>query len=57
VDIPQYQVVMKNYFSIPNPMAFLNVTQEGGQVIKGLAIMGISLDPKECLDDVQGICE
>jgi hypothetical protein len=45
---------MKNYFSIPNPMVFSNVTQEGGQVIKGSAIMGFSLDPKECLDNVVG---
>ncbi len=43
---------MKNYFSIPNPMAFSNVTQNGGRVIKGLAIiMGFALDPKECLVD------
>jgi hypothetical protein len=39
-DIPRYQVVMKNYFSIPNLMAFSNVTQDGGRVIKGSAIMG-----------------
>jgi hypothetical protein len=45
---------MKNYFSIPNPMAVLNVTQEGRRVIKGSAIMGFSLDPKECLDDAAG---
>ncbi len=43
--IPQYQVVVKNYFSIPNPMVFSNVTQKGGQVIKGSAIMEFSLDP------------
>jgi hypothetical protein len=48
------EVVMKNYFSIPDPMAFLNVTQEGGRVIKELAIMGFSLDPKECLDNAAG---
>ncbi len=53
-DIPRNQGVMKNYFNIPNPMAFLNVTQEGGRVIKGLAIMGFSLDSKECLDDAAG---
>jgi hypothetical protein len=34
-DLPKYQVTMKNYFNIPNPMAFSNVTQEGGRVIKG----------------------
>jgi hypothetical protein len=53
-DIPWYQVVMKDYFSIPNLMAFSNVTQDGGRVIKGSAIMGFSLDPKECLDDAAG---
>ncbi len=53
-DIPGYQVVMKNYFSIPNPIAFSNVTQHGGRVIKGSASMGFSLNPKECLDDAVG---
>jgi hypothetical protein len=45
-DIPKYQVTMKNFFSIPNPMAFLNVTQEEGRVIKGSAVMGFLLDPR-----------
>jgi hypothetical protein len=45
---------MKNYFSIPNPMAFLNVARAGGRVIKGLAILGFFLDPKECLVDATG---
>jgi hypothetical protein len=45
---------MKNYFSIPNRMAFLNVTHDGGRVIKGSAVMGFSLDPKECLDNAAG---
>ncbi len=53
-DLPKYQVTMKNYFNIPNPMAFLNVTQEGGRVIKGSAVMGFLLDPKECLNDAAG---
>jgi hypothetical protein len=53
-DIPKYQVVMKNYFNIPNPMAFSNVKQDGGRVIKGSAVMGFSIDPKECLDDAAG---
>jgi hypothetical protein len=39
---------------IPNPMAFLNVTQEGGWVIKGLTIMGFSLDPNKSLNDAAG---
>ena len=53
-DIPKYQVTMKNYFNIPNPMAFSNVNQEGGRVIKGSAVMGFSIDPKGCLDDAAG---
>ncbi len=53
-DIPRYHVVMKNYFNIPNPMAFSNVTQEGGRVMKGLAIIEFSLNSKECLGDVAG---
>ncbi len=53
-DLPRYQVTMRNYFSIPNPMAFSNVTQDGGRAIKGSAVMGLSLDPKECLDDAAG---
>jgi hypothetical protein len=52
-DIPKYQVVM-NYFNIPNPMAFSNVNQDGGRVIKESAVMGFSIDPKECLDDATG---
>jgi hypothetical protein len=35
-------------------MAFLNVTQDDGRVIKGLSIMGFSLNPKECLAYVAG---
>ena len=53
-DHPKYQVTMKNYFKIPNSMAFLNVTQEGDRVIKGSAVMGFLLDPKECLDNATG---
>jgi hypothetical protein len=53
-DLPKYQVIMKNYFNIPNPMAFSNVSQDGGRVIKGSAVMGFSLNPKECLDDAAG---
>jgi hypothetical protein len=44
----------EEHFSIPKPMAFLNVRQEGGRVIKGSAVMDFSLDPKECLDDAAG---
>ncbi len=39
-DMPKYQVTMRSYFSIPNPRAFDNVSQDGGRVIKGLAVMG-----------------
>jgi hypothetical protein len=53
-DLPKYQVIMKNYFSIPNPMAFSNVTQDGSRVIKGSAVMGFLIDPKECLEEVAG---
>jgi hypothetical protein len=53
-DIPKYQVIMKNYFSIPNPMAFSNVNQDDGRVIKGSAVMGFSIDPKECLEEASG---
>jgi hypothetical protein len=35
-------------------MALSNVTQEGGQVMKGLAIIGFSLNSKECSDDAAG---
>ena len=45
---------MKNYFNIPNLMAFSNVNQDGGRVIKGSAVMGFSINPKECLDDAAG---
>ncbi len=54
VDLPKYQVTTKNSFNIPNPMAFLNVIQEGGRVIKGSVVMSFSLDPKECLDNAAG---
>jgi hypothetical protein len=50
-DIPKYQVIIKNYFSIPNPMAFANVSQDGGRFLKGSAVMGFSINPKECLDN------
>ncbi len=53
-DLPKYQVIMKNYFSIPNPMAFSNVTRDGGRVIKGSAVMGFLIDPKECMEEAAG---
>jgi hypothetical protein len=39
------QVTMRNYFNIPNPRAFDNVSQDGERVFKGLAIMGFTGDP------------
>ncbi len=53
-DMPKYQVMMRSYFSIPNPRAFNNVSQDGGRVIKGLAVMGFSTDPQTCLDNASG---
>jgi hypothetical protein len=53
-NLPKYQPTMRNYFSIPNQMAFSNVNQDNGRVIKGSAIMGFSIDPKNCLDDAAG---
>ena len=54
LDLPKYQLTMRNYFNIPNQMAFSNVNQDNGRVIKGSAIMGFSTNPKNCLDDAAG---
>jgi hypothetical protein len=53
-DMPKYQVTMRSYFSILNPRAFDNVSQDGGRVIKGLAVMGFLTDPQTCLDNASG---
>jgi hypothetical protein len=53
-DMPKYQVTMRSNFSIPNPRVFNNVSQDGGRVIKGLAVMGFLTDPQTCLDDALG---
>ncbi len=53
-DMPKYQVTMRSYFSIPNPRAFNKVSQDGGRVIKGLAVMGFLTDPQTCLDNALG---
>jgi hypothetical protein len=45
IDMPKYQVTMRNFFCIPNPRAFDNVNADGGRVIKGLAIMGFMENP------------
>jgi hypothetical protein len=52
--MPKYQVTMRSYFSIPNPRAFDNVSQDGGRVIKELAVMDFLTDPRTCLDDASG---
>jgi hypothetical protein len=53
-DLPAFQVVLHRYFDIPNERAFNSVNQEGVRAIKGSAIMGFSLDPQKCLDEVAG---
>jgi hypothetical protein len=53
-DLPKYQLTMRNCYNLPNQMAFLNVNQDNGRVIKGSAIMGFSTNPKNCLDDAAG---
>jgi len=53
-DLFKYHLTMRNYFNIPNQMAFLNVNQDNDRVIKGSAIMGFSTNPKNCLDDAAG---
>ena len=53
-DLPKYQLTMRNYFNIPNQMAFSNINQDNGRVIKGSAIMGFSINPKNCLDNGAG---
>jgi hypothetical protein len=53
-DMPKYQVMLRSYFSIPNPRAFDNVSQDGGRVIKGSAVMGFSTDPQTCLEEASG---
>jgi hypothetical protein len=45
-DLPKYQLTMRNYFNISNQMAFSNVNQDNGRVIKGSAIMGFSIYPR-----------
>ena len=50
----KYQVTLRNYFSVPNQRAFDNVSQGGGKVIKGLAVMGFTNDPQRCLNNLAG---
>jgi len=53
-DLSKFQLTMRNYFDIPNQMAFSNVNQDNGRVIKGSAIMDFSINPNNCLDNVAG---
>jgi hypothetical protein len=53
-DMTKYQVMMRNYFSIPNQRAFDNMSQGGGRMIKGLAVMGFTNDPQRCLNNAAG---
>jgi hypothetical protein len=53
-DVPDFQVILRKYFDIPNERAFNSVNQDGGRVIKGSAVMGFSLDPQTCLDEAAG---
>jgi hypothetical protein len=53
-DMPKYQVIMRNYFMLPNQRAFDNVIQEGRWVIKVLAVMDFTHDPLRCLDNAAG---
>ncbi len=53
-DLPKYQLIMRNYFNITNQIAFSNVNQDNGRVIKGSAIIGFSTNPRNCLDDAAG---
>jgi hypothetical protein len=54
IDMPKYQVTMRNFFYIPNPRAFDNVNANGGRVIKGLAITGFTENPQQCREDAAG---
>ncbi len=54
LNMPKYQVTMRNYFCIPNPRAFDNVNANGGRVIKGSAIMDFTDNPQQCLEDAAG---
>jgi hypothetical protein len=53
-DMPKNQVTMRNYFSVPNQRAFDNMSQNGGRVMKELAVMEFTNDPQRCLDDAAG---
>jgi hypothetical protein len=47
-------VTSRKYFSIPNPQAFLPITQDGGRVIKGSGIISFKGDIQTCLEEAAG---
>ena len=53
-DLSAFQVILRQYFDIPNERAFNNVNRDGSRVIKRSAVMGISEDPQKCLDEAAG---
>jgi hypothetical protein len=53
-DMPKYQVMSRNYFYVPNARAFDNINADGGQMIKGSAIMGLTYNPEQCLEEAAG---
>ena len=52
--LPKYQLIMRNCFNIHNKVAFSNINQDNGRVIKDSAIMGFSINSKNCLDNATG---
>ncbi len=54
-NMPKYQVTLQNYFCVPNARAFNNINANGGQRIKGYAIIGFTNNPEQCLKKQQGI--
>ena len=54
LDLPEFQLTMRNYFNIPNQMALSNVNQDNGRFIKGSALMCFSINSKNYLDNVVG---
>jgi hypothetical protein len=53
-NMPKYQVTMRNYFSILNSRAFNSISQEGGRVIEGSAVMGFADEPQKFLEEAAG---
>jgi hypothetical protein len=52
INMPKYQVRMRNFFCIPNPRAFNNVNADGCRVIKGQQLWDSRTEkPQQCLKD------